>query len=64
MLQDKNNNEKCTIAYLKQLNNTLRELFLLWFSVGFLKLERVTWKSSCQMLEKVNKYTSKSVSKK
>lgn len=56
ILQDKNNTEESSIAYLKQLNNTLRELFLLWFSVGFLKLERVTWKSSCQMLEKISDY--------
>lgn len=38
---------------LQQLNTTLRELLSMWFSVGFLDLERVTWQSSCDMLQKV-----------
>lgn len=38
---------------LQQLNVTLKELLSLWFSVGFLNLERVTWKSPCEMLQKV-----------
>lgn len=41
---------------IKQLNTTLRELLSLWFSVGFLKLERVTWKSPCEMLQKISEY--------
>lgn len=57
-MQEKNPTEDSSIAYLQQLNSTLRDMFLLWFSVGFLKLERVTWNSSCEMLEKVNIFHS------
>ncbi|XP_067140335.1 malonyl-CoA decarboxylase, mitochondrial-like [Centruroides vittatus] len=41
---------------LKALNATLRDLLSLWFSVGFLQLERVTWDSSCDMLQKISEY--------
>lgn len=40
----------------QQLNINLRDLLSQWFSVGFLDLERVTWQSSCEMLEKVSDY--------
>jgi hypothetical protein len=41
---------------MQQLNVTLREMLSLWFSVGFLNLERVTWRSPCEMLQKVRTY--------
>ncbi|XP_046418541.1 malonyl-CoA decarboxylase, mitochondrial-like [Neodiprion fabricii] len=41
---------------VQQLNITLHDLLLQWFSVGFFDLERVTWQSSCEMLEKVSNY--------
>ncbi|XP_024085704.1 malonyl-CoA decarboxylase, mitochondrial-like [Cimex lectularius] len=41
---------------LQQLNATLKDLLSLWFSVGFLSLERVTWKSPCEMLQKISEY--------
>nr|CAD7446365.1 unnamed protein product [Timema bartmani] len=41
---------------LQQLNSTLRETLSLWFSVGFLNLERVTWRSPCEMLQKISEY--------
>ncbi|KAJ1531780.1 hypothetical protein ONE63_000437 [Megalurothrips usitatus] len=41
---------------MQRLNNTLRELLSMWFSVGFLAVERVTWKSSCEMLQKISEY--------
>ncbi|KAL0276554.1 UNVERIFIED_CONTAM: hypothetical protein PYX00_004109 [Menopon gallinae] len=28
----------------------------MWFSVGFLELERITWKSPCEMLQKISEY--------
>ncbi|XP_057324378.1 malonyl-CoA decarboxylase, mitochondrial-like [Microplitis mediator] len=43
-------------AIMQQLNLTLHDLLLLWFSVGFLHLERITWQSSCDMLQKVSDY--------
>ncbi|XP_076669878.1 malonyl-CoA decarboxylase, mitochondrial isoform X2 [Andrena cerasifolii] len=41
---------------IQQLNVTLRDLLLLWFSVGFLHMERITWQSACDMLQKVSDY--------
>ncbi|KAK7872596.1 hypothetical protein R5R35_001934 [Gryllus longicercus] len=41
---------------LQQLNITLKEMLSLWFSVGFLNLERITWKSPCDMLQKISEY--------
>lgn len=38
---------------IQQLDHTLRDLLLLWFSIGFLHVERVTWKSACDILQKV-----------
>ena len=34
----------------------LRQLLGHWFSVGFLRLEQVTWSSPCAMLQKVSDY--------
>jgi malonyl-CoA decarboxylase len=39
--------------YLSAMNTCLLNLLRLWFSVGFLQLERITWKSPTDMLEKV-----------
>ncbi|KAJ9583825.1 hypothetical protein L9F63_021828 [Diploptera punctata] len=44
------------IIPMQQLNITLREMLSLWFSVGFLNLERVTWRSPCEMLQKISEY--------
>lgn len=41
---------------IQQLNHTLQDLFLVWFSVGFLHIERVTWESACDILQKVSDY--------
>ncbi|KAK1135496.1 hypothetical protein K0M31_000085 [Melipona bicolor] len=41
---------------IQQLNITLRDLLLLWFSVGFLHLERITWQTSCDILQKISDY--------
>ncbi|XP_037078980.1 malonyl-CoA decarboxylase, mitochondrial-like isoform X4 [Pollicipes pollicipes] len=43
-------------ALLRSLGSALKELIALWFSVGFLQLERITWQSPCGMLEKVSEY--------
>ncbi|XP_076061051.1 malonyl-CoA decarboxylase, mitochondrial-like isoform X2 [Oratosquilla oratoria] len=43
-------------AALKTLDVTLRELLSLWFTVGLLSLQRITWESSCDMLQKVSEY--------
>ncbi|XP_058809041.1 malonyl-CoA decarboxylase, mitochondrial-like [Phymastichus coffea] len=41
---------------LGQMDVTLKELLFFWFSVGFLKLERVTWQTPCDILQKVSDY--------
>ena len=43
------------VARLRSLGTALKELIALWFSVGFLQLERITWQSPCAMLEKVGR---------
>ena len=39
--------------YLLAMNYNLRDVLSLWFSVGFLQLEKITWESPCDMLQKV-----------
>ncbi|KAF4529235.1 hypothetical protein B566_EDAN017747 [Ephemera danica] len=48
--------EEGLAADVQQLNSTLRDLLSMWFSVGFLRLERVTWQSPCDLLQKVSDY--------
>ncbi|KAL7299800.1 hypothetical protein TKK_0007544 [Trichogramma kaykai] len=44
------------LLMLSQMDATLKELLFLWFSVGFLKIERVTWETPCDILQKVSDY--------
>ena len=41
------------IRRLKAMSDQLRDLLSMWFSVGLLNLERVTWNSPCYLLQKV-----------
>ncbi|XP_076373702.1 malonyl-CoA decarboxylase, mitochondrial-like isoform X3 [Tachypleus tridentatus] len=41
---------------IKALNKTLKDLLSLWFSAGFMRLQRITWDSSCDMLQKISEY--------
>uniref|UniRef100_A0A8C6SUF4 Malonyl-CoA decarboxylase n=1 Tax=Neogobius melanostomus TaxID=47308 RepID=A0A8C6SUF4_9GOBI len=41
---------------IRDLNSTLKGLLSEWFSVGLLKLERITWQSPCDILQKVSQY--------
>nr|XP_045607335.1 malonyl-CoA decarboxylase, mitochondrial-like isoform X2 [Procambarus clarkii] len=43
-------------AALKTLDSTLRDLLSLWFTVGLLNVQRITWESPCNMLQKVSEY--------
>ncbi|KAI4490400.1 hypothetical protein M0802_010671 [Mischocyttarus mexicanus] len=54
LITETNDSEKNFL--MQQLNLTLQNLLLLWFSVGFLHLERITWESSCDILQKVSDY--------
>uniref|UniRef100_A0A8C4R4A7 Malonyl-CoA decarboxylase n=1 Tax=Eptatretus burgeri TaxID=7764 RepID=A0A8C4R4A7_EPTBU len=40
----------------KELAEVLRDLLSEWFSVGLLHLQRVTWSSPCDLLEKISQY--------
>lgn len=42
--------------HLRVLNYTLKDLLILWFSVGLLKLQRITWQSPCDMVQKISEY--------
>ncbi|KAK1163378.1 malonyl-CoA decarboxylase, mitochondrial-like [Acipenser oxyrinchus oxyrinchus] len=42
--------------HIRDLNGTLKCMLSEWFSVGLLSLERVTWKSPCELLQKISQY--------
>ncbi|KAK3754839.1 hypothetical protein QZH41_011313 [Actinostola sp. cb2023] len=41
---------------LQDLSSSIKTLLAQWFSVGLLELERITWNSSCSILEKIIRY--------
>ncbi|CAN9498713.1 unnamed protein product [Ophioblennius macclurei] len=43
-------------AHVRDLNATLKSLLSEWFSVGLLRLERITWQSPCEILQKISQY--------
>lgn len=43
-------------AHMRILQQTIRDLLALWFSVGFLHLQRITWQSPCDMVQKISQY--------
>ncbi|XP_029910138.1 malonyl-CoA decarboxylase, mitochondrial [Myripristis murdjan] len=42
--------------HIRDLNGTLKSLLSEWFSVGLLRLERITWQSPCEILQKISQY--------
>uniref|UniRef100_UPI0037E8FBEC malonyl-CoA decarboxylase, mitochondrial isoform X2 n=1 Tax=Semicossyphus pulcher TaxID=241346 RepID=UPI0037E8FBEC len=42
--------------HVRDLNGTLKSLLSEWFSVGLLRLERITWQSPCEILQKISQY--------
>ncbi|KAJ6657192.1 hypothetical protein lerEdw1_002781 [Lerista edwardsae] len=40
--------------HLREMNGVLKNMLSEWFSTGFLNLERVTWQSSCEILQKIS----------
>ncbi|XP_051580049.1 malonyl-CoA decarboxylase, mitochondrial-like [Myxocyprinus asiaticus] len=42
--------------HMRDLNSTLKSLLSEWFSVGLLRLERITWQSPCEILQKISQY--------
>ncbi|XP_048462064.1 malonyl-CoA decarboxylase, mitochondrial [Rhincodon typus] len=41
---------------IREMNGILKTLLSDWFSIGFLNLERITWQSSCDLLQKISEY--------
>ncbi|KAK2841957.1 hypothetical protein Q5P01_012157 [Channa striata] len=42
--------------HIRDLSGTLKSLLSEWFSVGLLQLERITWQSPCEILQKISQY--------
>ncbi|XP_048828091.1 malonyl-CoA decarboxylase, mitochondrial [Brienomyrus brachyistius] len=42
--------------HIRDLSGTLKGLLSEWFSVGLLRLERITWQSPCEILQKISQY--------
>ncbi|XP_014216626.1 malonyl-CoA decarboxylase, mitochondrial-like [Copidosoma floridanum] len=55
-LLSQSSRDSSDIINLSVMDGTLRDLLYLWFSVGFMKAERVTWQTSCDILQKVSDY--------
>ncbi|KAL2093094.1 hypothetical protein ACEWY4_010406 [Coilia grayii] len=49
-------NKASDSPHLRDLNGTLKGLLSEWFSVGLLTLERITWQSPCELLQKISQY--------
>ena len=43
-------------VFLRLMSNEISDLLSLWFSAGFLKLERITWDSPTSILQKITEY--------
>ncbi|KAM4614095.1 malonyl-CoA decarboxylase, mitochondrial [Discoglossus pictus] len=42
--------------HIREMNGVLKGMLSEWFSVGFLNLERITWQSPCEVLQKISEY--------
>ncbi|KAK2149596.1 hypothetical protein LSH36_445g01006 [Paralvinella palmiformis] len=51
-----NGSSEISNSHLQSMNMCLHDLLHLWFSVGFLHLERITWQSPGDMLQKISEY--------
>ncbi|XP_053126598.1 malonyl-CoA decarboxylase, mitochondrial [Hemicordylus capensis] len=40
--------------HVREMNGVLKNMLSEWFSTGFLSLERVTWQSPCEILQKIS----------
>uniref|UniRef100_A0A8D0GUW9 Malonyl-CoA decarboxylase, mitochondrial n=1 Tax=Sphenodon punctatus TaxID=8508 RepID=A0A8D0GUW9_SPHPU len=40
--------------HVREMNGVLKRMLSEWFSTGFLNLERVTWQSPCEVLQKIS----------
>ncbi|CAF1095652.1 unnamed protein product [Adineta ricciae] len=42
--------------YAKRMSDNLQDLLATWFTTGLLKVERVTWQSPCEIVQRVSDY--------
>ncbi|XP_068116890.1 malonyl-CoA decarboxylase, mitochondrial [Hyperolius riggenbachi] len=42
--------------HLREMSGVLKSMLSEWFSTGFLHLERITWQSPCEVLQKISEY--------
>ncbi|CAF5176453.1 unnamed protein product, partial [Rotaria magnacalcarata] len=43
-------------AYVERMSESLRDLLATWFTTGLLQVERVTWQSPCEIVQRVSEY--------
>ncbi|XP_069037263.1 malonyl-CoA decarboxylase, mitochondrial [Lepisosteus oculatus] len=48
--------QACDSPHIRDLNGALKSLLSEWFSAGLLQLERITWQSPCETLQKISQY--------
>lgn len=46
--------EAVFLSLAQEMNGVLKSMLTEWFSSGFLSLERVTWHSPCEVLQKIS----------
>ncbi|KAG8437480.1 hypothetical protein GDO86_008255 [Hymenochirus boettgeri] len=42
--------------HIREMSGVLKSMLSEWFSIGFLNLERVTWQSPCEVLQKISEH--------
>ncbi|CAF3017145.1 unnamed protein product [Rotaria socialis] len=42
--------------YVERMSESLRDLLATWFTTGLLQVERVTWQSPCEIVQRVSEY--------
>ncbi|CAF2588357.1 unnamed protein product [Rotaria sp. Silwood2] len=42
--------------YVKRMSDNLRDLLATWFTTGLLQVERITWQSPCEIVQRISEY--------
>ncbi|CAF1302618.1 unnamed protein product [Adineta steineri] len=42
--------------YAKRMSDNLQDLLATWFTTGLLKVERITWQSPCEIVQRISEY--------
>jgi len=38
------------------MSDNLRDLLAIWFTTGLLNVERITWQSPCELVQRISEY--------